>query len=243
MVQQPPPAVSAAQQQDGTGPSTDSASALTSAAAAAAPPDGVSEPRPGHVITLISRRNKRFLQNEPEIVAGLLEAGGPGTEVQVSLPRDCVTCFMAPPFMKVATLERMPLYEQVWAYLTKYLVSTRHSLVHLQIRLFRRTTLLVGVHGSGLINTAFMRAKTALLQIMPYKVHEGKGALRRQLHYHLFRSQEGHRFSRAQQWALAWPTTNSLPHGAMVSGFAGAGARNTHDMRLDCRHQLALALC
>ena len=40
----------------------------------------------------------------------------------------------------------------------------------LQVHLFRRADVLVGIHGSGLINTQFMRKGTSLLQLMPYKV-------------------------------------------------------------------------
>jgi len=84
------------------------------------------------LVTLISRRNKRLMLNEPELVAA---TRGLGVDVVV------------------ASLETMPLYEQVL--------------------LFRRTTVLVGIHGSGLINSIFMHYGTALVQLMPYRVSSG----------------------------------------------------------------------
>jgi hypothetical protein len=84
------------------------------------------------LVTLISRRNKRVILNEPELV-----------RILRSMHVDVV----------VASLETMPLYEQVL--------------------LFRRTSVLVGMHGSGLINSIFMHPGTALVQLMPYKVASG----------------------------------------------------------------------
>lgn len=84
------------------------------------------------LVTLISRRNKRLILNEPELVA---ECHKLGVDVVV------------------ASLETMPLYEQVL--------------------LFRRTSVLVGMHGSGLINSIYMHPGSALLQLMPYKVSSG----------------------------------------------------------------------
>ena len=84
------------------------------------------------LVTLISRRDKRFLLNEATLVRVALALGAR---------------------VKVATLEDMPLYEQAL--------------------LLRRTDVLVGVHGSGLINSFFMRPGSAVLQIVPLGV---KGA-------------------------------------------------------------------
>ena len=84
------------------------------------------------LVTLISRRNKRVILNEAELVARLRGMGLP---------------------VVVASLETMPLYEQ--------------------ILLFRQTTLLIGIHGSGLINSMYMHPGTALLQLMPYRVNSG----------------------------------------------------------------------
>lgn len=147
--------------------------------------------RPRPLVALLSRRNKRFLMNEPQIVQALLrlqggsalweqgagetgrapagtsqvvhpwgppqlalsesQAGAPtescdGTEARVR------TCGRALD-VEVATLEDMPLYEQT--------------------ALFRRASVLVGVHGSGLVNSLFMHPGTALLQIMPRGVTTG----------------------------------------------------------------------
>ena len=94
-------------------------------------------------VTIISRRNKRLILNEPELVRVITSLpaaldpldGGRGIEVEL------------------ASLETMPLYEQ--------------------LRLFRRTTVLVGIHGSGLINSVFMHRGAALVQLMPYHVNSG----------------------------------------------------------------------
>ena len=87
-------------------------------------------------VTLLSRRNKRLILNEPELVREVLSIGGS--------PK---------PVIEVASLETMTLYEQ--------------------LALFRRTTVLAGIHGSGLINSIFMHPGTALVQLMPYKVSSG----------------------------------------------------------------------
>lgn len=84
------------------------------------------------VVTIISRRNKRFILNEADIVRAVLALGGEPV---------------------IASLETMPLYEQV--------------------RLFRRTSVLVGMHGSGLINSWGMTRGAALLQILPYGLKGG----------------------------------------------------------------------
>jgi hypothetical protein len=84
------------------------------------------------LVTLISRRDKRFVLNEATLVRVVLALG-----VRV----------------KVATLEDMPLYEQA--------------------HLLRSTDVLVGVHGSGLINSFFLRPGSAILQLVPLGV---KGA-------------------------------------------------------------------
>ena len=88
------------------------------------------------LVVLISRRNKRFLLNEPALITALY-----------SLP--------SPPRVLIAALEDMPLYAQV--------------------TLLRRTTLLIAVHGSALINSIMMRqnGRSAVLQLMPYRVTGG----------------------------------------------------------------------
>jgi hypothetical protein len=40
-----------------------------------------------------------------------------------------------------------------------------------QVRLFRAAAVLVGMHGSGLINTMFMRRGSAVVQVVPFKLH------------------------------------------------------------------------
>ena len=45
--------------------------------------------------------------------------------------------------------------------------------LHAQLVLFRRATVLCGVHGSGLINSAHMWPGAALLQLMPFRVESG----------------------------------------------------------------------
>lgn len=40
-----------------------------------------------------------------------------------------------------------------------------------QVRLFRAAHVLVGMHGSGLINAMFMRRGAAVVQVVPYKLH------------------------------------------------------------------------
>lgn len=77
-------------------------------------------------VALLSRRNKRLILNEPELVAEVLKLGGSagGTPVAV----------------EIASLETMTLYEQIY--------------------LFRRTSVLAGIHGSGLINSIFMHQGT-----------------------------------------------------------------------------------
>ena len=84
------------------------------------------------VLTLISRRNKRVILNEHELVAA---AEALGMEVQL------------------VALERMPLFDQM--------------------RAFRRTTVLVGIHGSGLSNGLFLPKGAAVIQLMPHGVHRG----------------------------------------------------------------------
>lgn len=45
--------------------------------------------------------------------------------------------------------------------------------LHAQLVLFRRATVLCGVHGSGLINSVHMWPGAALLQLMPFRVESG----------------------------------------------------------------------
>ena len=78
------------------------------------------------LVTFISRQEKRFVLNEPELVRVAVALGAR---------------------VRVAALEDMALYEQ--------------------LRLFRQSDVLVGMHGSGLINTFFMRKGAALLQLVP----------------------------------------------------------------------------
>jgi hypothetical protein len=40
-----------------------------------------------------------------------------------------------------------------------------------QVRLFRAASVLVGMHGSGLINSMFLRRGAALLQVVPFRLH------------------------------------------------------------------------
>ncbi|CAE7733194.1 pomgnt2 [Symbiodinium sp. KB8] len=84
------------------------------------------------VMTLISRRNKRLILNEDELVRVATDMG---MEVQL------------------VALESMPLYDQVKA--------------------FQRTAVLVGIHGSGLINSIFLPSGAAIVQLMPHGVQKG----------------------------------------------------------------------
>jgi hypothetical protein len=90
-------------------------------------------PLPGApLLTLVSRRNKRLILNEAELVAAARARG------------------LA---VRVAVLEDLPLFELV--------------------ALLRRTAILAGMHGSALINSAFMAPGAALLQLLPFKVDAG----------------------------------------------------------------------
>ena len=193
--------------------------------------------RPRPLVVLLSRRNKRFLMNEPELVASLLAmrwrdvlpslnvttaaaaaavaaADAPATKgtkrlnkakhtglnaevsaahrgliakeesassgeaaaagsgygtlavhpwgVRPAPPHNvngdddsaCLADDVSPAVdVEVATLEDMPLFEQ--------------------ISLFRRASVLLGVHGSGLVNSIFMHPGTALVQLMPRGVTTG----------------------------------------------------------------------
>lgn len=92
-------------------------------------------PAPAKVrVGIISRRRKRFILNEDELVRAVLALG---FEVQI-LP-----------------LEEMTLYEQLAA--------------------LRMTTVLIGIHGSGLNNAIFMPRGGAMIQLLPYKLNY-KGA-------------------------------------------------------------------
>lgn len=92
-----------------------------------APADSIHVFRP--LVTLISRRNKRFLLNEEEVVRLALALGAR---------------------VQIAALEDLSLYAQV--------------------RLFRQSAVVVGIHGSGLINSMYMRPGSVLLQIVPPKL-------------------------------------------------------------------------
>lgn len=94
---------------------------------------GVAPPRP--TLTVISRRNKRFLINEAALASNVM---GNGLKEWASRGGVDVT---------FAALEELPLFAQ--------------------LRQLRRTSVLAGLHGSGLINSVFMRPGTALLQLLP----------------------------------------------------------------------------
>ena len=83
-------------------------------------------------MTLISRRNKRLILNEGELLAAAARTGAA---------------------VRLAALEELSLYES--------------------LALLRRTTVLAGMHGSALINSLFLPAGAALLQLLPYKVEAG----------------------------------------------------------------------
>ncbi len=81
------------------------------------------------LVTFISRRNKRFIFNEAELVRVALALGARA---------------------RVVALESTPLYEQ--------------------LALLRQTSVLVGVHGSGLINSQVLRPGGAIIQLVPLGV-------------------------------------------------------------------------
>lgn len=83
-----------------------------------------------HVV-LVSRRNKRVLVNEPELVAAASAHYG----IRLT----------------VAALEDMPLYAQ--------------------IELLQQTDVLIGVHGSALINSFYMRQGSVLVELAPFRVN------------------------------------------------------------------------
>ena len=83
------------------------------------------------LVVLVSRLEKRFILNEPEVVRALQAAAAGGLEVDV----------------EVATLETMPLFEQ--------------------LAMLRRASVLVGIHGSALVNSMHMSAGCAVLQVVP----------------------------------------------------------------------------
>ena len=117
------------------------------------------------LVLLISRKEKRFIINEAEVVAGLqalraasvwpsaeprigcsaLAGSASELEARADGPRAVD--------VEVATLEDMPLFEQMAA--------------------LRRASVLIGVHGSALINAMHMHAGTALVQIVPQGVSTG----------------------------------------------------------------------
>lgn len=126
------------------------------------------------LVTIITRRNKRFVINEAELIdtlllsvnaTGMATCDANATEADDDVPP--VAPSPPPPVdpaqprfgdtgaVALAALEDMPVYEQVL--------------------LLRRTRVLVGVHGSGLINTLFMNAGGSVLQLVPYKVKGADG--------------------------------------------------------------------
>ena len=92
-------------------------------------------------ICFISRRNKRFILNERELISSTMSWG-----MKMFIESGGIDFLIAP-------LEDMPLYEQ--------------------LQLLRRTTILTGMHGSGLINSVFMHPGTNLLQLLPPKLKDG----------------------------------------------------------------------
>eukprot|EP01012_Entosiphon_sulcatum_P015460 TRINITY_DN20415_c0_g1_i1.p1 TRINITY_DN20415_c0_g1~~TRINITY_DN20415_c0_g1_i1.p1 ORF type:complete len:524 (-),score=43.66 TRINITY_DN20415_c0_g1_i1:216-1787(-) len=88
----------------------------------------------GPRIGIVSRRTKRFLLNEQELVQETHRLGYKA----ILLP-----------------LEHMTVFEQ--------------------IRELRRSSVLIGIHGSALTNAQFMHNGSALVQLMPYKVKGGAG--------------------------------------------------------------------
>lgn len=86
------------------------------------------------LVTFISRKNKRFIFNEADLIRIAL---GFGARVAV------------------IALESTPLYEQ--------------------LTILRRTSILVGMHGSGLINSPIMRPGGVVLQLIPYGVRGASG--------------------------------------------------------------------
>lgn len=148
--------------------------AAPAAAVAAACEDPPTAPPP--LVALLTRRNKRLLLNEPEVVTALLrlprgavcglgegeeprkrpggsQAVAPWGPPPPPLPADPAAAPSQGVAVEVAALEDMPLYAQ--------------------LALLRRASVLVGVHGSGLVNALFMHPGTALLQVMPRGVANG----------------------------------------------------------------------
>jgi hypothetical protein len=83
--------------------------------------------QPLPLVVILSRRDKRLLLNEEELVAVVHSLGARAV---------------------VVALENLPLCAQV--------------------RLFRSAAVLLGMHGSGLINSMHMRPGSALVQVVPY---------------------------------------------------------------------------
>jgi hypothetical protein len=95
-----------------------------------------SAPEPPLVV-IVSRRDKRLLLNEGELVALVHSLGAEAA---------------------VVALEGLPLCAQV--------------------RLFRRARVLLGMHGSGLINSMYMRPGSALVQVVPHALSGAEGFFR-----------------------------------------------------------------
>jgi hypothetical protein len=159
------------------------------------------------VVAFVSRKNKRFILNEPEVLQGLekrleQDANERAAAAAEAVRRRCVadrnsssvarnasgsgsssdwrmsvggdSRLTPPPLIELATLEDMPLFEQVHILVLELLRLIQfgssffasypcHGTCPLQIRLFRRTTFLIGVHGSALINSPFMAKGATLL--------------------------------------------------------------------------------
>eukprot|EP00047_Mylnosiga_fluctuans_P008195 m.257564 g.257564 ORF g.257564 m.257564 type:complete len:500 (+) comp20963_c0_seq1:12-1511(+) len=109
-------------------------------------------------VGIISRRVKRFILNEAELVR----------QIKSTYDVDVV----------ILPLEDMTLEAQIAA--------------------LHKTTVLVGVHGSGLVNALFLPRESAMIQIMPYKVGSGGDfflgfAQRNAVHYYEWANTEATR--------------------------------------------------
>ena len=127
------------------------------------PDDGLKFGPPPHMhprICIISRTGKRFILNEPLLVAA-------GARLGLIVDR--------------LSMESMTLFDQVGALASPplFLPAPRQivdcHVPDVQVWHIRRCAMVIGVHGSGIVNFMFMRPETLALQIMPYNIQPGEG--------------------------------------------------------------------
>jgi len=111
---------------------------------------------------MVSRRNKRFILNEDELIRK-------ARELDIKVPP--ASCQLAS-YSDVCTLLLTLLTTKT------HILPLEHMTPYEQLKAFRTVNILFGVHGSGLTNAILLQPGSVMVQIVPYGMANPIGQVR-----------------------------------------------------------------